>query len=187
MSVAPPRASFRRFADLGVSLKIMLAISVAAIVATGIGMIGIFQLQASDHRFTALYDENLLGLDEAAALRRNTYDLRLAVTMQLIAADQDKAEYEARIDSSSAAALEMAERYRTLHDLTAAQTAALDDFEAALTSYLDLTRSRTMVAGRDNDVEAWREARAANDAAIDTMMASGETPGAAEHADAGAA
>jgi len=162
------------FGNLGVSIKIIAAVVTASFVALAVGVIGLTALSASDTRTGAMYEDNFEGFQQAATLRRDTYDMRLSVTMQLIAADDEKAGYEASVTDAAAEAHAVAADYRT-HDLTSEQVAALDTYEAALDSYLAVLEEQTLPAGRDNDVEAWREARTANDEAIAAMMASLET------------
>ncbi|WP_100499559.1 methyl-accepting chemotaxis protein [Geodermatophilus chilensis] len=93
MSTTPPAPTGRRsnwFADRGVKTKVLLAVSVAALVAAVVGVLGLQALGAAADRTQRMLDDNVHGLTTAAGMRGAVKDTRVAVRDVLLTVDPVK-------------------------------------------------------------------------------------------------
>ncbi|HMO10364.1 MAG TPA: methyl-accepting chemotaxis protein [Actinotalea sp.] len=158
------------FRNLGVSTKILISLSVAAVVAAGVGVMGVVALGRTASTTQVMYEQNFLGLKEAATLRRATVEMRLFTTNQALSADAGEIErYEGAVD----------EAQRNIEDALAAYRALTTDqerledlstYEAALAEYGTIRDEVLLPAGRADDYDTWREGRDQATASIEMMM-----------------
>jgi len=157
MSTTPRRAS--RLSDLGVRTKILAAVLVAALVAAVVGLMGLSALGAANAATGTLYDDKLIGLEKATALRRDMLGLRLAAANQAVSSSPESMDtYEAQTTELEASLPEDIEAYRPLLSVAEHQ-AALSEFEAGLQAYLEVLNGDLLPAGRAGDIVAWEAAR----------------------------
>ena len=161
-------AAFAWFADRGVNIKILTAVLVAALVGGVVGILGISALSRTNDAAHGLYEDNLLGVDRAAKMRRAVVEMRLGVTNHALSADAGEFQRyrEAALAAEEEARTALAE-FRSL-DVTSAQATALDAFEENLDGYVQLRDGEMFPAGEADDFDAWRAAR---DEGADTIAA----------------
>jgi methyl-accepting chemotaxis protein len=158
-----------RLADLSVRTKIVAAVLVAAIVAGAVGLMGLTGMSRTNADTALMYEDKLLGLEQATALRRDTLSLRLAAANQALSSSDDKmTQFEEQAEELIAGLRATAEEYRPM--LTGAETqAALAAYEEALADYETVLHDQLLPAGRANDIQTWESVR--DGAAADAITA----------------
>ncbi|EYR63684.1 chemotaxis protein [Actinotalea ferrariae CF5-4] len=172
MADMPARRStaFAWFTDRGVNLKILTAVLVAALVGGAVGVLGITALSRTNDAAHSLYEDNLLGVDRAAKMRRATIEMRLNVTNHALSIDRaEMQKYEQGALEAEAAAREALAEFRAV-EVTAEQAAALDEYETRLDAYAQLRDTKMIPASIADDLDAWRDARDEGSEGITAMM-----------------
>ncbi|WP_217616871.1 methyl-accepting chemotaxis protein [Cellulomonas sp. GbtcB1] len=174
--------------DRGVRARILAAVLLAAAVGALVGVVGLVALGSTNAATTAMYAENVVGLQQAATLRRAMVQMRLDVTNHALSTDDAvMARFEDRIAASEAELREALAAYAAL-PLDDDSRDALRDFEAALADYLEVRDGQLLVASRAHDTAAFAEARdTVAQPIIDTMSASATALVEREESDAAAA
>jgi methyl-accepting chemotaxis protein len=174
--------------DRGVRARILAAVLLAAAVGALVGVVGIAALGSTNAATTAMYAENVVGLQQAATLRRAMVQMRLDVTNHALSTDETvMARFEDRIAASETELRDAIAAYAAL-PLDDDSRAALDDFEAALADYLRVRDDQLLVASRAHDTAAFAEARdTVAQPIIDAMSASATALVEREESDAVAA
>jgi len=89
--------------DRGVRARILATVLLAAAVGALVGVVGIAALGSTNAATTAMYAENVVGLQQAATLRRAMVQMRLDVTNHALSTDEAvMARFEDRIAASEA-------------------------------------------------------------------------------------
>ncbi|EYR63683.1 hypothetical protein N866_18910 [Actinotalea ferrariae CF5-4] len=158
------------FRDLGVRTRILAALTVAALVAVTVGLVGLSSLAATNAQTVVMHDENFLGLDYAAKARRATVEQRLALANNALSsteADHDRFEQAAL--AAEAEAREAAAEY--LETATsAAKRTEMQDFLTALDRYVALRDDQLLPLGREGDIAGFTAVRDGDaQEIIDTM------------------
>ncbi|WP_034628046.1 methyl-accepting chemotaxis protein [Cellulomonas cellasea] len=167
---AERRTSFLSwFRDRGVQTRVLTAVVVAALVAALLGTVGVAALASTNAAATAMYENNFTGFQHVATVRRSVLEMRLEAANQVISGTEEADAHETASRAAETAGREALAAYREL-DVTPEQEALLDEVEAALDGYVLIRDERMFPAGREGDVEAWREAREVAGAQIDPMM-----------------
>ncbi|MBW0254506.1 methyl-accepting chemotaxis protein [Cellulomonas sp. PS-H5] len=174
--------------DRGVRARILAAVLLAAAVGALVGVVGLVALGSTNAATTAMYAENVVGLQQAATLRRAMVQMRLDVTNHALSTDDAvMARFEDRIAASEAELREALAAYAAL-PLDDDSRGALRDFEAALADYLEVRDGQLLVASRAHDTAAFAEARdTVAQPIIDAMSASATALVEREESDAAAA
>jgi methyl-accepting chemotaxis protein len=174
--------------DRGVRARILAAVLLAAAVGALVGVVGLVALGSTNAATTAMYAENVVGLQQAATLRRAMVQMRLDVTNHALSTDDAvMARFEDRIAASEAELREALAAYAAL-PLDDDSRDALRDFEAALADYLEVRDGQLLVASRAHDTAAFAEARdTVAQPIIDAMSASATALVEREESDAAAA
>ncbi|WP_147794178.1 methyl-accepting chemotaxis protein [Cellulomonas sp. Y8] len=174
--------------DRGVRARILAAVLLAAAVGALVGVVGLVALGSTNAATTAMYAENVVGLQQAATLRRAMVQMRLDVTNHALSTDDAvMARFEDRIAASEAELREALAAYAAL-PLDDDSRGALQDFEAALADYLEVRDGQLLVASRAHDTAAFAEARdTVAQPIIDAMSASATALVEREESDAAAA
>jgi methyl-accepting chemotaxis protein len=153
----------------GVFLKILTAITVSALVALAVGLLGLRALAATDAEGSGIYTDNVARLQLITQLRTNLQDVQLAVTNHALAADPSlKSDYEAKI---SAAQDLVRDTFAEIEELeqSDAQAAALADAKSAYATFVSIRDTNLIPAGRSGDLTSWRGAYARAQSSIDAM------------------
>ncbi|WP_346774692.1 methyl-accepting chemotaxis protein [Cellulomonas sp. IC4_254] len=160
-------------ADRGVRARILAAVLLAAAVGALVGVVGIVALGSTNAATTAMYAENVVGLQQAATLRRAMVQMRLDVTNHALSTDDTVlARFEDKIAASEAELHDAIAAYAAL-PLDDESRAALGAFEAALADYLRVRDDQLLVASRAGDTAGFAEVRdAVAQPIIDAMSAS---------------
>ncbi|MET0435740.1 MAG: methyl-accepting chemotaxis protein [Cellulomonas sp.] len=174
--------------DRGVRARILAAVLLAAAVGALVGVVGLVALGSTNAATTAMYAENVVGLQQAATLRRAMVQMRLDVTNHALSTDDAvMARFEDRIAASEAELRDALAAYAAL-PLDDDSRGALQDFEAALADYLEVRDGQLLVASRVHDTAAFAEARdTVAQPIIDAMSASATALVEREESDAAAA
>jgi methyl-accepting chemotaxis protein len=117
--------------------KVLAAVGVATLVAVLIGALGMQSLGAAADRTDQMYNRNVLGVSDAAALRNAMTNVRLASRDAALAADRAGAQKS--LDSIPAFQDHFHEVATDVRagQLAADQVALLDRLESGFTAYLD--------------------------------------------------
>jgi methyl-accepting chemotaxis protein len=112
---APARATgghLPRFRDLGVTIKILAAVGVAAVFAVAVGGVGMASLQRTSAETQAMYHEQVVRNTEVAAMRTALYEIRLATANYALDTDgADRDGYLADRETAMAAFGDAREAY----------------------------------------------------------------------------
>ena len=163
-AAAPGPAGRRRgalgwFRDLGVRTRILAALALAAVVAVVVGVVGLASLASTNAQTVQMHDENFVGLDHAAAMRRATIDMRLQLANQALSPDvARKSAYESSARDREVEVRDEVEAYRAT-TADPARLALIEEFETTFDEYVRLRDERLIPLGRDGDVAAWSAVR----------------------------
>ena len=160
------------FRNRGVRVQILSSVLVASLVGVAVGVLGIVALGRTNDATEEMYEDNFLALVDAAALRRATTELRLAVANQAASLnDATREKYEAMVDTSEAEIATLVESYAA-HDLGPIRREALAQYRAGLDAYLTVVDDELLPAGRAGNMEEWAYVRDTEATPIiDDMMA----------------
>ncbi|MEV6633427.1 methyl-accepting chemotaxis protein [Actinoplanes sp. NPDC051470] len=146
------------FANLGVNLKIVLAVTVAVAVTVVVGIVGLLHLRDASHSAQVIYTSNFGGLESVSRVKAAIVHARLAAANQAISQnDADMRSYAqgfaSRVDEyEQALAL-----YRDSEPAgNPATVAALD---TAFRSYVTIAQNDLFPAGARDDLAAWAKTR----------------------------
>ncbi|MBD3780014.1 MAG: methyl-accepting chemotaxis protein [Micrococcales bacterium] len=161
-TTSSPRPRRRRFGDLGVRTRVVASVLVGVVVAGAVGGSALAALARTDAATASVYDDDLLGFERVAAMRRSTLEMRLDVTSHALAADDASRQTFVRdiaaLDATIAEDLDavVADASAAGHESLAEGAATFAD---ALASYQQL-RDRTLLpAAERGDLAAWQRAR----------------------------
>ncbi|WP_449062347.1 methyl-accepting chemotaxis protein [Planomonospora algeriensis] len=154
----PARTARSLAQDLSVRTKIIASVVIAVLVGSVVGVLGINALSSSNDNAQAMYSENITRLDIASQLRRYTVQMRLDVANHALSDATAKSTYESAIKDSGTQANKLLDAYGT-HDLTAEQDAALSDLRPLIQSFIAITETKLLPAGRAGDLKAWTAVR----------------------------
>ncbi|QZN84691.1 methyl-accepting chemotaxis protein [Cellulomonas sp. C5510] len=172
-TTSPGRPHRRRFGDLGVRTRIVASVLVGVVAAGAVGASALAALARTDAATASVYDDDLLGFERVAAMRRSTLEMRLDVTSHALAADEasrqafvrDIAALDAAIAEDLGAVVEDA---GGAGDEPLAEGAAA--FADALASYQQLRDGTLLPAAERGDIAAWQRARDMQAAPLITTM-----------------
>lgn len=168
------RSPLTWFGDRRVGTRILTAVGLAVAAGATVGAIGVAGLARTDSAAQQMVQDNVYGYQQAVVMRRATLEMRVAVTNQALSADESEiADYTAAARQMEADIRDALEEYRTV--ATGDEAKALDEFAAALDTYVQIRDTRLLPAGATNDLAAWRDARDDATAPITAMMGSLET------------
>ena len=161
------------FRNRGVRVQILSSVLIAVVVGIAVGVLGVVALGRTNDATEAMYSDNFLAMVDAAAMRRATVELRLAVVNQAASLDDaTMARYEATITEKEAEIAELAASY-SARELGPIREEALAAYQAGLDAYLRIVEDELLPAGRANDMDEWTRVRDAKAAPVieDTMQA----------------
>ncbi|MGY1824732.1 MCP four helix bundle domain-containing protein, partial [Geodermatophilus sp. SYSU D00079] len=158
---APPTPASRSWwGDLGVRTKVLAAVSVAALAALVVGVVGLNALGSSAERTEYMHDRNVVGVQLTEEMRFQLMNIRFASTSRSYANTPELRQTytdlreQARTDLTAAA-----EAYKQLPDVTADEAAAVDELLDALRQYFDhgLQMDAFVAAGQMEQFNALRK------------------------------
>ncbi|NEK60603.1 HAMP domain-containing protein, partial [Geodermatophilus sabuli] len=144
---AGPRGPVRRFRDLRIAGKVLVAVATAVVVAVAVGLLGLAKLSGSAATTQEMYDRQLVGTVEVEAMRSQLFLIRLAGTNYAVATDP--ATRQGYLDTRTTA--------------YAGLDAAADRFLATAPD----AASRDLVADIDTQMAAYRQGMVQLDALAD--------------------
>jgi methyl-accepting chemotaxis protein len=161
---APATAPFRGRAGLtwwgnrSVTTKILANVGVAAVVAGGIGVLGMVGMNKASDDSALLYSSNLLGTSEAGKMDSILSDMRVASRDALIVAtpEETKAKYDEV--ASLGTDFKKAEAAYMATGMDDRRQVFIDQIDAGITQYLDLQMKTLAPFAEANDVAGWRTA-----------------------------
>lgn len=170
VTVHRPRSVSSWFADRSVGLQIVTGTAVALLVAVGVGITGIASLDRTYTSAEALYQDNFMGLKQAAIMERAAVQMRLDVAEMGLSLDAGaKSKFRDQVTADEAEIRTAIETYQGLA-LNAEKKSALADVAAALSQF-DQVRDQHMVpAAQQNDIPAFSRSRDDAQSSIDKMM-----------------
>ena len=159
-------------ADLGVNVKVLGTVGIAAAVALLVGVLGLVGLARSNHAADELFEVGFTGLQHVADMRTATIQMRTDVASQAISQDDDQmTTYETAVTDDEKTVRDSAAALAAL-PLTGAQRTALDDFLTQLDAYAKVRDEKLLVLGRKNDYVTWMDVRSSEaQPLVDAMMA----------------
>ena len=143
----------RWFRDTNVRPKILASVGVTAAVAVAVGVLGIHAMSTSVDRAQRLYDENVQGVSNVAAMERAVSDMRLdASNAALALQDGDKQAAAQELDNDHAAFQDAAAKYAALGDRQAGKVKDLDD---SVEAYMALQKDILLPLANQRDTAWW--------------------------------
>ncbi|MEU4690695.1 methyl-accepting chemotaxis protein [Actinoplanes sp. NPDC023714] len=157
----------RSFADLSVSVKILIAVLTAAAVAMAVGIVGLTALRHSSAAAQKIYRSNLTSVDAVGDLARAMSMVRLNQANQVISEDPAaNRRYAQAVEDDLRAVEEAFAAYRATEP--AIGESAIAALEADWQDYVRIVRDEQLPAGARNDLDAWQTTR---DTAIAPLLA----------------
>ncbi|WP_345713344.1 methyl-accepting chemotaxis protein, partial [Kineococcus glutinatus] len=177
---------FRWIADRRVGTRIQAVAVLLSLVAVAVGVVGVLSLGRTSSAMTGLYDENVTGLVELAAVDQAQLKGRVLLANHAVSEDAaTMAGYEEKIADSDAALDEAVAGYERTG--TEAVQADWDRFTDALARYRQIRDGELLPASRANDLALYRQLRdSTSQPVIDEMAAALATVQAFEKDDAAA-
>jgi methyl-accepting chemotaxis protein len=165
---APARVSgglLSRFRDLGVTVKILSAVGVAAVAAVAVGAVGLVALQRTGAATDAMYREQVVRNSEIAAMRSAVSEVRLATANYALDADGDEREQQRADREAALAAFDQAREAYLATDPAADRVELLDGAAASLEAYLEVVPRLDALADQGR-LDQWQELRNAESAPL---------------------
>jgi methyl-accepting chemotaxis protein len=180
----------RSFDDLSVSVKVLAAVSAAALVALVVGIMGLVALSNVSASARLIYQSNVASIKAVGLIRAQVSAVRLDTANQALSINDASTEkFTAKFNTDVAAFAAAMTAYR--NSMPAGDPAVIDQLQSEWDDYLTVARTRLLPAGERNALEEWATIRdneampildkiAASVAALDED----ETADAARNADA---
>jgi methyl-accepting chemotaxis protein len=148
----------RLWADLSVNLKIMIAITVAAVVALLIGVLGLRALSSASDSAQSIYRVNVVGASIIGELKAGITQSRLDLVNHVVYPDAaSKQQYRKEFETDTAAV------DKALVDYEESIPAATPELVAAVESnwqtYLTIATEELLPLSERNDIKAWGAVR----------------------------
>ncbi|SDS11546.1 methyl-accepting chemotaxis protein [Actinoplanes derwentensis] len=142
------------WADLGVNIKILVAICVAALVALAVGLLGLSALAETSAAAQRIYSGNLAGVSALGVVREGITQSRLDLALHVVYPDlKTKDQYEEAFADNLALVDDGFAAYESAGPVVGAET--VDKVRAAWQSYVTIAQEELIPASRDNDLTAW--------------------------------
>ncbi|MCO8274240.1 methyl-accepting chemotaxis protein [Actinoplanes sp. TRM 88003] len=154
---AAPRGR-RSFDDLGVSVKVLSAVAVAALVALIVGIMGLIALQNASASAQLIYESNVSSIKAVGQIRSEVSEVRLDTANQALSTSDAAVQKFTTLfqqDTNAFAAAMTAYRNST----PAGDPAVIDRLQSDWNSYLEVARTRLLPTGQRNDLVAWANIR----------------------------
>ncbi|MEU4690706.1 methyl-accepting chemotaxis protein [Actinoplanes sp. NPDC023714] len=170
--------------DLSVRVKILAAIGVATLVALVVGLVTLVALNKAADSAQAIYDNNVVNVDQVGRIRAAITQTRLDVATAAIAPDDATSEkYDKAHDADIEAVDDAIFNYRD--GTFAGDPAVLAELEQLWQDYQNVVEERQADAATANDYDTWTTVNEQEIAPIVTkMMAAVDALTEAEAADA---
>jgi methyl-accepting chemotaxis protein len=141
--------------DRSVKTKVLSAVSAAAIVAGGIGLLGVSGMSSAADNSEQLYSNNLLGAVEAAALDGVLSDMRVSTRDALLAETPDQTlEKFAVVDSYRDDFEATLQRYMAT-GMDPRRQVFVDQIETSMADYIDLQENVLGPLALNSDIPGW--------------------------------
>jgi methyl-accepting chemotaxis protein len=173
-------------ADLGVRVKILTAIGVAALVALVVGLVTLVALNKAADAAQSIYDNNVVNVAQVGQIRAAITQTRLDVATSAIAPDDATSEkYDKAHDDDVKTVDDALFNYRD--GTFAGDPAVLTALEQQWQEYQRVVEERQVQAAADNDYDVWTTVNEREiDPIVARMMAAVDTLTEQEAADASA-
>jgi len=156
-SLSPVRGRFS-FADLGVNVKILMAVAVAGAVALAVGVTGLIALSDASAAAQQIYSVNVASVGALGDLKAAMLQTRLDGTVNAVdrdAADKAKAADAVRKDLATVDAAMAAYESRDPD----ADPAVLNDLRTTWAQYKVVMETKQLPNSARNDIAAWQQVR----------------------------
>jgi len=153
-----PGSGRRSFADLSVTVKILAAVSVAALVALIVGIVGIVALHKASDSAQLIYTSNVASVEAVGRIKAAVAQARVDLANQAISPDEAGMEkftkaFQADLETFS----EALDTYRGGDP--GGDPATIADLEENWTAYVKVAQEQMLPAGARNDAAAWSKIR----------------------------
>ncbi|WP_436529812.1 methyl-accepting chemotaxis protein [Actinoplanes sp. HUAS TT8] len=177
----------RFWADLSVNIKVMTAISVAAVVALVIGANGLRSLSEASASANEIFEDNVTSVAVLGEVENAITQSRLDLTNHAVYSDAtNKAKYEKEFTTDLADVSTTFKNYIATGPAGSATT--IQTLETDWAKYVDVARNQLLPLSRANNLAKWQEVRTAQIQPLVTTIKAGLAElGEAERADAAAA
>ncbi|TQS43980.1 methyl-accepting chemotaxis protein [Cryptosporangium phraense] len=162
MSEATGTARRRLFADLPVSRKMLLVVSVVCVLLLVVGVVGLLRLRDTQDRLEGMYRDSLQAVFDLGSVDADVRESRIQLLNMLIASDAAGITKARTAMAAADADLDRNWQAYIATDMTGRERAR-DAFAAALTSFRQLRNTELVplaLANRDDQFIAVREAKA---------------------------
>ncbi|UWZ50670.1 methyl-accepting chemotaxis protein [Dactylosporangium aurantiacum] len=145
-------------ADLGVNVKILLAVGVAALVALVVGVLGLEELGRASDAADRIYRSNVANVRTAGEIQEAVTQARVDVANHAISSDgADTAKFAQAFATDLRTFDTALATYRAGHP--AADPARIADLDTNWRAYVQVAKTRLMPAGERDDLVAWLRIR----------------------------
>ncbi|MGX6607595.1 methyl-accepting chemotaxis protein [Micromonosporaceae bacterium Da 78-11] len=154
--VTPVRAR-RSFADLGVNIKILTAVSIAVLVAVIVGVVGLRALSSASSSAQKISSSNVTSIKAVSDIKSSMFQARSDVANQAISLD---AATTAKYEQAFTADLQAVDAGFTAYAAgPAGDPAVIADLQSNWQAYVQVVKTKQLPAGRANDLKTWQNTR----------------------------
>jgi methyl-accepting chemotaxis protein len=148
----------RSFADLSVMLKILMAVTVAALVALIVGSTGLAALSTASESAQTIYHDNVSSVDTIGRIGRTVTQTRVDLANEVLSTDvASRAKFAQGVEADLATFNAAMNTYREGSPAGAANTIA--DLQTTWTAYTKVLHEQMLPAGARHDTETWTNVR----------------------------
>jgi methyl-accepting chemotaxis protein len=157
-SLTRPNAKGFSFADLGVNAKVLIAVSVAALVALTVGILGVVALSQVSEKAQQIYNSNVTSIKAVGSLRAAISAVRLDLANQALSVDEAATRKFAEAFTTDLESFDTAmAAYRS--SMPAGDPATIDQLQADWDDYVDVARDKMLPAGERDALTEWARLR----------------------------
>ncbi|AGZ44070.1 methyl-accepting chemotaxis protein [Actinoplanes friuliensis] len=148
----------RSFVDLSVNVKILVAVTMAAVVALAVGIVGLMALSRASAAAQLIYQSNLASVDVLGRLQAAMVQTRLDLANHAISRDEgSKAKYRAAFTADLQAVTAEIAAYRGTDP--AGDPTTIADLESVWQKYADIAQNQQLAASESGDLTGWERTR----------------------------
>ncbi|WP_433305939.1 methyl-accepting chemotaxis protein [Actinoplanes sp. CA-030573] len=146
------------FADLSVSIKVLAAVGLAAVVALVVGIMGLTSLRGASNSAQLIYSSNVASIKAVGQLRASVLQTRSDVANQALSRDDAST---AKFTDATNADIERFGTAMTAYRASnpASSAAVIDQLQTEWNTYTDLVKTKLLPTGARNALTEWAQIR----------------------------
>ncbi|MGK5685077.1 methyl-accepting chemotaxis protein [Actinoplanes sp. URMC 104] len=148
----------RSFDDLSVRVKVLTAVSIAALVALIVGIMSLVALSSVNSSAQLMYTSNVASIRAVGQIRATVAAVRLDTANQALSLDDAGTQkFTTAFETDTQAFAAAMKAYRA--SMPSADPAAIDQLQADWDDYMEVARTKLLPIGASNNVKRWATVR----------------------------